>query len=151
MLVVIVVIGIAAGLVYARFESDPRQSIEREGRRLAGALEHAAQLAQWQNETLGVSADGAAYRFWRRATSANGDQWTPLNDDDVLAAHALASPLVAAASEYAGRAVAGNAIIPLRASGRNDPFVIEIDAPEWRVVLVADPLNRVAMSAPLPR
>jgi hypothetical protein len=151
MLVVLVVIGVAAGLVYARFDVDPRQAVEREGRRLAGALEHAAQLAQWQNETLGVSADGAAYRFWRRTTSADGDRWTPINDDDVLAAHALTPPFVANAVEYAGRTVAANSIIPLRASGRNDPFAIEIDAPEWRVVLFSDPLNRVAMSAPLAR
>jgi hypothetical protein len=151
MLVVLIVIGVAAGLVYARFDADPRQAIEREGLRLAGALEHAAQLAQWQSETLGVSADGGVYRFWRRTTSADGDRWTPLDDDDVLAAHALAPPLFAGASEYAGRPVAANTILPLRASGRNEPFAIKIDAAQWRVVLVADPLNRVAMSAPMPR
>ncbi|HET9763847.1 MAG TPA: prepilin-type N-terminal cleavage/methylation domain-containing protein, partial [Casimicrobiaceae bacterium] len=46
-LVVLLVIGLAAGLAYARLDADPRQSLEREARRLGGALEHAALLAQW--------------------------------------------------------------------------------------------------------
>ena len=55
-LVVLIVIGLAAGITYAQLNPDPRSSLEREGRRLGGALEHAALLAQWKNETLGVSA-----------------------------------------------------------------------------------------------
>jgi type II secretion system protein H len=150
-LVVIVVIGLAAGFVYARFDTDPRQAVEREARRLAGALEHAAQLAQWQGETLGVSMDGTGYRFWRRFTTADGDRWQPLEGDDVLSAHAFAAPMVGNASQYAGQPAPANAILPLRASGRNEPYAIEIDSDAWRVTLVADPLNRVAMSAPAAR
>jgi prepilin-type N-terminal cleavage/methylation domain-containing protein len=40
-LVVLLVLALAAGLAYAR-ESDPRHDVEREGRRLAAAVEHAA-------------------------------------------------------------------------------------------------------------
>jgi type II secretion system protein H len=150
-LVVIVVIGLAAGLIYARFDRDPRQAVEREARRLAGALEHAAQLAQWQGETLGVSMDGTGYRFWRRATAAEGDRWQPLADDDVLAPHHFTSDIVGNASQYAGQPVPANAVLPLRASGRNEPYVVEIDSDTWGVTLVSDPLNRVAMSAPVAR
>ncbi len=65
-LVVVVVIGIVSGIVIANLGGDERRTTEREAHRLAGALEHAAALAQWRSEMLGVSADGAAYRFWRR-------------------------------------------------------------------------------------
>jgi type II secretion system protein H len=150
-LVVIVVIGLAAGFIYARFDSDPRQAVEREARRLAGALEHAAQLAQWRGETLGVSMDGTGYRFWRRVTAADGDRWQTLTDDDVLAPYSFAPDIVGNASQYAGQAAPANAILPLRASGRNEPYAVEIDSDTWRVTLVADPLNRVAMSAPVAR
>jgi type II secretion system protein H len=150
-LVVLVVIGLAAGLAYARLDSDPRQAVEREGRRLAAALEHAASLAQWRNETLGVSAGGGGYRFWRRDASADGDRWVPLSGDDVLAPHALPPPIAARLSVYAGQNVAADAILPLAASGRNEPYAIEIASPEWRVLLLADPLNRVALSAPSSR
>jgi type II secretion system protein H len=147
-LVVLVVIGLAAGLAYAHLEGNPRLAVEREGRRFAAALEHAASLAQWRNQTLGVSASGEAYRFWRRDTSVEGDRWVPLSDDDVLAPHALPAPMAVLPRAYAGQEVAANAILPLAASGRNEPYVMEIASPEWRVLLIADPLNRVALSAP---
>ena len=71
-LVVVLVIAIASGIAVANLEGDDRGRMEREARRLAGALEHAAALAQWQSETLGVSAEGGGYRFWRRGSN---DKW----------------------------------------------------------------------------
>ncbi len=151
MMVVLLVIGLAAGLAYARLDRDPRQTLERESRQLAAALEHAALLAQWRSEPLGVSAGGSVYRFWRRASTTGGDGWIALSDDDALAAHALPAPLSAAAREYAGRPVAADTILPLRPSGRNEPYAIEIASDQWRVLVVADPLNRVAVSDPFSR
>lgn len=142
----LIVIGLAAGLAYARIDTDPRKSIEREGRRLAAAVEHAASLAQWRNQTLGVSADNAGYRFWRREHAADGDRWVPLTDDDVLAAHSLPAGLTAAVTQYAGQNIAPDSILPLTASGRNEPYAIAIASPEWHAQIVADPLNRVALS-----
>ena len=146
-LVVLIVIGLAAALVYARFDSDPRAELEREGRRLGAAIEHAALLAQWHNETLGVSVAGSSYRFWRRGAN-NGDDWSALSGDDVLAARALPSSFAAAVRAYAAQAVAADAIVPLRASGRNEPFVIELAAAQWHILLFSDPINRVTVSAP---
>src|SRR5436305_13057474 len=80
-LVVIVVIGIAAGFAYARLEANPQNVLDKEGRRLGGAIEYAARLAQWKSEMLGFSAEGRTYRFWRRG---DDDRWQPLIDDDVL-------------------------------------------------------------------
>jgi type II secretion system protein H len=145
-LVVLIVIGVAAALVYARFDSDPRADLQREGRRLGAAIEHAALLAQWQNQTLGVSAVGGAYRFWQR--SPNNDDWSAVSGDDILAAHALPSAVAAAVLSYAAQPVAPDAIVPLRASGRNEPFVIELAETQWHLLLVSDPINRVTVSAP---
>jgi type II secretion system protein H len=146
-LVVLIVVGIAAGIAYARLESDPRQSIEREGRRFASAMEHAASLAQWRNQSLGVSAGGASYRFWRRDHGIDGDRWLPLTDDEVLATRTLPDGITAAAVQYAGQGVSPDAILPLSASGLNEPYVMELASPPWHAQLVADPLNRVAISA----
>ena len=150
-LVVLVVIGIAAAITYAQLESDPRQTLQREGRRLAGALEHAALLAQWKNETLGVSANGSAYRFWRRSVDGDGEHWVALSDDDLLTPRALPAPLIAVARAYAGQAVPNDAVLPLVPSGRNEPYVIALAAPEWQLLLTSDPLNRVALVGPVPR
>ena len=148
-LVVLIVIGLAAGLAYAHFETDPRHTVERESQRLAAALEHAALLAQWKGETLGISASGNAYRFWRQP--AGGLTWQPMSTDDVLEPRLLPAPLDISAREYAGLPVAADAILPLRASGRNEPYVIQITSPEWFTQLAADPLNRVALTGPIAR
>lgn len=150
-LVVLVVIGIAAGIIYAQLDTDPRQTLQREGRRFAGALEHAALLAQWKNETVGVSANGNVYRFWLRSTDSDGDHWIALSDDELLSPRVLPAPLFAVARVYAGQAVPEQAVLPLVPSGRNEPYVIALAAPEWQLLLSADPLNRVAVVGPLPR
>ena len=152
-LVVLIVIGIAAGLTYAQLDVDPRQTLEREGRRFAGALEHAALLAQWKNQTLGVSANGGAYRFWRRGSQSDGEgeRWLALSDDDVLAPRALPASMIAMPRLYAGQPVPDEAVLPLSPSGRNEPYVIALASPEWQILLAADPLNRVTLIGPTPR
>jgi general secretion pathway protein H len=147
-LVVLIVIGLAAGIAYAQLDSDPRQTLQREGRRFAGALEHAALLAQWKNETLGVSASGNGYRFWRRGSDGDGQRWIALSDDEVLVPRELPSPLSAVARTFAGQAVPNDAVLPLVPSGRNEPYVIALASPEWQLLLAADPLNRVALVGP---
>src|SRR5439155_24666146 len=145
-LVVLVILAVAGSLAIVAIERDERHLAAREAKRFAGALEFAAARAQARNETLGVSAD-RTIRFWRREPS--GDRWLPL-DDDVLGARALPEPLVAVPSSYAGQRIAADAIVPLRASGRNEPFTFTVASPAWLVVVAADPLNRVSIGDPVP-
>ena len=72
-LVVIVILGIAAGVAIVSAAPDERDLSAREARRFAGALEYAAQRAQFRNELLGVSATGRAIRYWRR--DLTNDRW----------------------------------------------------------------------------
>jgi type II secretion system protein H len=148
LLVVLVVIGIAAGLVFVNLDADPARSAEREATRLAGAVEHAAALAQWTGETLGVSAEGRVYRFWRRGSD---DRWAAISDDDVLAARSLASELSVGAATYAGAPVATDAILPLRPSGRNEPMALVLGSPAGTFTIASDPLNRVRVLPPARR
>ena len=146
-LVVIVVLGIAAGLALALVAPDPRDLSLREARRFAGALEYAAQRAQWRNEMLGVSAQAGVLRYWRRDKAS--DRWIAVDDDDVLRPHLLPGSVDARAFAYAGRAVAPDAIVPLRASGRNDPFAFVLSASDFRTLISVDPLNRASISGPV--
>lgn len=145
-LVVIVVLGIAAGLALALVAPDERDVSAREARRFAGALEYAAQRAQWRNELLGVSAARRTVRYWRR--DAVNDRWLALDDDDILRPHALPEPLDAMALAFAGRVIASEAIVPLRASGRNEPFAFAFATPAFRTVIAFDPLNRASITGP---
>lgn len=147
-LVVIVVLGIAAGLSFALVAPDERDLSAREARRFAGALEYAAQRAQWRSETLGVSTDRRTVRYWRR--DATDDRWRLLDDDDVLRPHALPQRVDVSALAYAGHALAANAIVPLRPSGRNEPFAFALTTPGYRTVIAVDPLNRASIAGPSP-
>jgi len=145
-LVVLIVLGIAAGVAYARYDSDPKTALEHESARLAGALEHAAQLAQWRSRAIAFAPDDRGYRFL--AQNANGE-WTSITDDDVLRARALPPTMVAIPRSYSDQPLAADAVIPFRASGKNDPYAIELVLGEWSIMLAADPLNRVhAIDAP---
>ena len=143
-LVVIAVIAIASTIVIVNLERDDRRMGQREASRLAGALEHAASLAQWQGETLGISAEGNGYRFWRRGAD---DRWAALSGDDVLAARVLPAPFTVAAATFAGAPVAADAVLPFRPSGRNEPYTLLLASPEWTLIVAADPLNRVQVAA----
>jgi len=144
MLIVVVVIGVAAGLAVVNLGTDDRRAVQGEAKRLAGALEHAAELAQWRGEPLGVSADGTGYRFWRRGAD---DTWTTLGDDEVLAPRALPAQWSIRPASFAGAPVAPDAILPFRASGRNEPYALLLASPEWSLVIAGDPLNRVQFAA----
>jgi prepilin-type N-terminal cleavage/methylation domain-containing protein len=143
-LIVLLVIGVGAGLIFANFGGDERGLAEREAKRLAGALEHAAATAQWQDETLGVSAEPGAYRFWHRGDAS---PWVPVSGDDLLAPRALPAGFGLTPLSYAGAPVAPGAILPFRASGRNEPYSILLRSPQWAIVVRGDPLNRVTFAA----
>jgi len=141
---VIVVLAIAASVAVVAFDDTDRDRTVREAQRFAGALEHAAARAQVRAETLGASADGGAWRFWKRDA---GGQWQPVADDDVLAPHTLPAGLGVTALTYGGVQLEANAIVPLRPTGRNEPYAFALAGRDARLVLAADPLNRVTVAA----
>ena len=144
-LVVVLVIAITAGLAVIAYDSDDRIVVAHEAKRFGGAIEYASARAQWRAETLGVSADGNGWRFWRRPVDAN--RWLPIVDDDVLAAHAVPAGIVVSPLSFSGQELPPEAIVPLRASGHNEPFAFLLRGKAARIVLTADPLNRVRLVA----
>lgn len=144
-LVVVVILALVAGAAVAMLDRDERGTLEREARRFAGALEYAAQRAQSRHETLGVSAAESQWRFWVR--TADG-RWRAISDDDSLAPHTLPHPLSVLPLRYAGAPLPGEAIVPLRASGRNEPYAFVLATEAFHAVVAADLLNRVAVAGP---
>ena len=139
-LVVLLLLGIMASVVAVRAEQDQRRILQREATRFAASLEQAIAMAQYQAVTLGVSAQGSTYRFWRR----DGDgQWHVITATEPLAPHMLPDGFDARPQHYAGASVARDAILPLRASGRNEPFDLVLATRDWLARIRADPLNRV--------
>ena len=141
-LVVVAILAIGGGIAAVALSNDERTTLTREARRFAGAVEYAADRAKVRHETLGVSADGEAWRFWRR--SAEG-RWNALSDDPALASRVLPSPLRVLPHSYAGGALQPDAIVPLRASGRNEPFAFVLASERHQAMVSADPLSRVVV------
>lgn len=143
-LVVLVIVAIGAGAAAIAYDGNDRDRATREARRFAGALEHAAMRAQVRAETLGASAEGEGWRFWRR--DPDSGRWVPVADDDVLAARRLPNAMTVVPLTYAGQALDATAIVPLRATGRNEPYTFLLQGRDARIVLAADPLNRIALT-----
>jgi type II secretion system protein H len=146
-LVVVAILGLAAAVAVASLDRDERGTLDREARRFAGALEYAAQRAQLRHETLGVSAGERGWRFWSRAPDG---RWRAIAGDDALAARALPEPLAVAPLGYAGQPLPAEAIVPLRASGRNEPYSFALSGATFQATVSADPLNRVSVTGPAP-
>lgn len=144
-LVVVAILAIGAGVAAVALSRDDGAALEREARRFAGAVEYATDRAKVRRETLGVSAEGEGWRFWRRAPDG---RWSALSDDPALAPHRLPAAVHAHAHSYAGAPVAPDAIVPLRATGRNEPFAFVVASERLQAVVSADPLSRVAVSPP---
>ena len=144
-LVAVAIVAIVSAAAFLAWRGGDAGTLRRDAERFAGALEYAAQRAQWRHEDLGVSVDASGYRFWQR--DVERDAWVPLAGDDLLNARAWPEGSALVATARAGRALAPATLVPLRADGRNDPLTIVLAAGDthWRVD--ADPLNRVSVAA----
>jgi general secretion pathway protein H len=146
-LVVVAILAIGGGVAAVALSGDERGSLTREARRFAGAVEFAAERAKVRHETLGVSAEGDGWRFWRRAPDG---RWTAVSDDPALAPRALPAPLRVVPYSYAGAPLRPDAIVPLRASGRNEPFAFAFANGDRQALVSADPLGRVTLGDTAP-
>jgi hypothetical protein len=77
-----------------------------------------------------MPAAGHVVRYWRR--DPTDMSWRVVVGDDVLRVHALPDVIDAMALAYAGRGLAADAIVPLRPSGRNEPFAFAFATPRTR-------------------
>ena len=86
MLVVLLVIGIMAGLVGVITRPNDRALLEVEAQRLAQLLDLAATEAQLGGQPIAWTAEAYGYRFLLRNTQ---DGWNEIHDNDTLRARAL--------------------------------------------------------------
>jgi general secretion pathway protein H len=136
-LVVLIVLGLGAGLITLGMGHDSAAALRQESERLRSALEHAAQMAQWRRAALVWEADAGGYRFLSAATDGSWQEET----DETLSRHAFPEAMRLHASGPAGEPIALH--LELRASGRNDPYALVVESPAGSWTVQGDPLNRV--------
>ncbi len=84
-MVVLLVMGLCAGLISATVKPDDNNRLRVEADRLAQLLELATTEARVSGKTLAWTADKNGYRFWRN----RDDSWTEIIDNDLLRARNL--------------------------------------------------------------
>jgi type II secretion system protein H len=136
-LVTLAVIGLGLGLITLTLGHDSAAQLRTESDRLRSAIEHAGAVAQWRRTDLAFEAVADGYRFLHPAADGRWEVET----DELLSPHVLPPESRVSAIGPAGGAV--TAAFRLRASGRNDPFTLVLEAPAGRWLIAADPLNRV--------
>jgi general secretion pathway protein H len=153
-LIVLAILALSAAVLVPNFFPDQQRALAREAARLADSLQHAALAAQWRGETLAWSADGASYRFWRIDTSAGdpaqpGDSahagWRAMEDDEVLSSHALPDGERVQLLRLRTQPATESWLI-FRADGLNEPYTLALENSAARILLSADPLNRVTFA-----
>ena len=93
MLVVLLVMGLLAGLVSVIAQPDARSRLRVEAERLAQLLNLAAEESRLTGKTIRWSADGPVYRFLR----LQGDLgWTEIRDNDLLRPRTLPRGMIIA-------------------------------------------------------
>jgi general secretion pathway protein H len=143
LLVVLLVMGLCAGLVGALAQPDERARLQVEAGRLAQLLELAAVEARLTGKPVAWTADAAHYRFWRWSDAAG---WSE-EREDALRARSLP---------------AGMAISALRVEARRSPkgmrlefsphgalaFDLEMSLGAARFTVSASPVGEVRLHAP---
>jgi general secretion pathway protein H len=81
MLVVVLIISLLVGLVSVITRPDARGLLRLEAERLAQLMDFAVTEANLTGKTIGWTADGPGYRFWRQGEEGG---WTEIRDSDVL-------------------------------------------------------------------
>ena len=86
MLVVLVIMGLLAGLVTVIARPDERGVLRIEAERLAQLLELAVAESHLTGKSIGWTANGPGYRFWRLREDTG---WSEIRDSDLLRARTL--------------------------------------------------------------
>jgi len=92
-LVVLLIMGLCAGLVSAITRPDDRALLRVEAERLVQLLDLAATQSRLTGKSIAWTADGPGYRFWQFSEDTH---WSEIRDDDSLRARTLPQGMVIA-------------------------------------------------------
>ncbi|MDR1530245.1 MAG: prepilin-type N-terminal cleavage/methylation domain-containing protein [Burkholderiales bacterium] len=146
-LTVLVILSLAVGLVTFNLTRDERRELEREARRLTGAIEYATERARYHHELLGLAAlpEGKGWQFLQLPENSD-TRWLVIDDDAPLAARKLPDHLRFYPQSYAGKEIDVHAVLPILPSGRFEPYQFELRNEGWRIRFIVDPLGRITTS-----
>jgi general secretion pathway protein H len=140
LLVVLLVMGIAAGLASVAARPDDRALLRVEADRLALLLELAGAEARDGGRAIAWSVNGTGYRFWRHGGDA---QWIEIRDGELLRARVLPPGMRIAALRIDNAALRDPIRLVFSPYVPAPAFSIELAMGDARWALAATPLGDI--------
>jgi general secretion pathway protein H len=140
LMVVLLIIGLFAGLVSAVVRPGGRDLLRLEAERLAQLLELAAEESQLTGTPIGWTSDGPGYRFWRFHESLG---WIEIRDSDLLRPRTLPEGMAIAALRVESMRPQGAMRLEFIPYAPTLAFTIDMAFGAERSAIAASPIGRV--------
>lgn len=141
-LVVLVIIGIFAGLVSSITQPDERALLRVEAERLTQLLDLASMQARLGGRPIAWTADGSGYRFWRLGKDAF---WAEIRDDDALRARTLPRGMMIAGMRLENLRPREHMRIEFSPYGAASAFRIDLAFGAARLTVAGSPIGDIAV------
>lgn len=141
MLVVLLVMGLLAGLVTTSATPDDRALLRVEAERLAQLINLAATESRLTGKAVAWTANGPGYRFWRFSEASD---WLPIGDD-VLRARTLPSGMTISRLQVDNLRAAEHMRLLFNPHGPVTSFSVDMSLGEARATVEGSPVGEVRM------
>ena len=140
MLVVLLILGLLAGMVSLIAQPDDRSLLRVEAERLARLLDLAVAESGLTGKAIGWTADAAGYRFWRFRADTG---WSEIRDSDLLRARTLPQGMAIASLRVESGQPRRDLRLEFSPYGPPPPFAIELSLGAERYGVAASPMGEV--------
>ena len=140
LMVVLLIMGLFAGLVTAVTRPDDRALLRVEAQRLAQLLDLAATKARLTGKSIAWTADGPGYRFWQYNVDT---YWSEILDDESLRTRILPQGMMIAAMQVENMQTLEQMRLEFNPYGEPPAFNIELALGVERVTVAGSPVGDV--------
>jgi len=144
LLVVLVVMGIALGIVVVQLMPDDRAALHEEAARLALLLENAGLEARSSGRSMAWSAENTGYLFWKKN---NYNDWARIEDDSMFRPRSLPEGTRFGEITLEDQPVKAGEQIALSASAYAPPFRIKISNATAGATIIGKSTGEVIVQA----
>jgi len=139
LLVVLLIMGLFAGLVSTITRPDDRALLRVEAERLAQLLDLAATKSRLTGKSIAWTSDGPGYRFWQFSEDTS---WSEILDDDSLRPRTLPQGMVIAGMRVENMRTSGHMRLEFNPYGATS-FNVDMALGAARCVVAGSPIGEV--------
>ena len=140
LLVVLLIMGLFAGLVSTITRPDDRALLRVEAERLAQLLDLAATKSRLTGKSIAWTADGPGYRFWQFSEDT---YWSEILDDDTLRVRTLPQGMVITGMRVENMRTPERMRLEFNPYGMTPAFSVEMALGAARCTVAGSPVGEV--------